>query len=131
VLLEMPKNPFRMNSPEPGSSPSTPSSGSPPPNEDQQSHSTAPVFQLASQLSSTLSNNASKRRLPGGSSLSYNTRDLKSRRREEGSSRRMAPGGGGGGWVEGKESGKRDKDDLVDIPLAEHLRKGTRSSVFF
>jgi hypothetical protein len=135
-----------MNSPpEPSSpSPSSPSSSSPPPEEmhyvPQSSSSAAHVAsQLASQLSSFIGAGASKRRLPGGSSSgAANTRDPKSRRRED--SRRQGGGGGSGsgagagassgvggsgsGWVEGKDSGKREKDDLVDLSLVEVLRKG-------
>jgi hypothetical protein len=120
----------QMNSPpDPGSpSPSTPSSGSPPPDEIQytQQHagaSTGAASQLShitSQISSFIGGGPSKRRLPGGSSYgpASNTRDSKSRRRED--PRRA---GSGNGWGEGTEV-KRDKDELVDIAVVERLKKG-------
>jgi hypothetical protein len=78
-------------------------------------------------LTSSFSTSPSKRRLPGyaSSSAASHARDAKSRKREEAGSRRNTghAGSHAGGWVEGKE--KREKEDLVDIPLAEHFRKGT------
>jgi hypothetical protein len=123
----MPKLSFRRDSPEPGSPEST-ESDSAPDDIQQTSHSSASgLLQFASQLTSSFGGSTSKRRLPGGPSFgaASNTRDAKSRRREEAGSRRNTGGGAGngGGWAEGKD--KREKDDLVDIPLADHLRKGT------
>src|ERR1700734_3789767 len=124
-----------MNSPtEPGSpSPSTPSSGSPPPDEIEQiqadSRGGSILGKFAHSLTSGSSSSPSKRRLPGGSGFAAasNTRDAKTRRREDG----MGMGGGGrdrdrrGGdreaWQEGK--GRKDKDELVDGALVEHLRR--------
>jgi len=114
-----------MNSPpDPASpSPSTPSSGSPPPEETnyQPYNATSHLLNFASQVSSAFSGSPSKRRLPGGSSFgaASSNRDPKSRRRED--SRRL---GGGGNWESGKESGKREKEDLVDNNVVEYLRKG-------
>ncbi|KAF8891368.1 hypothetical protein BD779DRAFT_1514873 [Infundibulicybe gibba] len=107
-----------MNSPlEPGSpSPSTPSSGSPPPEEvnpQASSGGASHLLNLASQVTSSLSGASSKRRLGGsGPSASTSNRDPKSRRRGE-SNR--------GGWDIGKDSGK--KEDLVDSSLVDQLRK--------
>jgi len=129
-----------MNSPpEPGSpSPSTPSSSSPPP--DELSFATQPSGQssggnltaanIASHLTSQFtafisggSASAAKRRLPSSSSFGAagSSRDPKTRRRDD-RDRRMG-GGGGSIWIEGKEGGKREKDDLVDGHLVELLRK--------
>ncbi|KII90836.1 hypothetical protein PLICRDRAFT_174197 [Plicaturopsis crispa FD-325 SS-3] len=107
-----------MNSPtEPGSpSPSTPSSGTPPPDEPQY----IPTAPSSSQTREAPT--APKRRLPAGASFAAAStmRDAKTRRREEGGSRR---GGGGAAW-EGKEGGRRgDKEELVDGQLVDYLRK--------
>ena len=139
-----------MNSPpEPGSpSPSTPSSSSPPPEEisfapQQSGGSTGPnptAAHVASQFTSHItafitgsgsssggsggSGSTSKRRFPSSSSFgpTGGARDSKSRRRDD---RRTGGGGGGGSiWIEGKEGGKREKEDLVDMSLVELLRKG-------
>lgn len=123
-----------MNSPlEPGSSsPSTPSSGSPPPDEVEQAQASSRNATTAAKLASAIATTAgpSKRRLPNsGFGAASNTRDAKSRKREDfggGRERGERDKRGGGdreGWVDGK--GRRDKDELVDGGLVEHLRTGT------
>ena len=115
----MPK-PFHKDSPSPESTESESEEISP------QGHSS--LFSLASQITSSFGSGPSKRRLPGGSAFAAasNARDAKSRKREDGPGgpRRNIglSGGSGSGWAEGKE--RRDKDDLVDIPLAERFREG-------
>jgi len=109
----------QMHSPDADSSSSSPASESPPPEDHYQpSGAAGHILNLASHISSSFagSGSPSKRRLPGGSSFAAasSTRDPKSRRREE--PRR------GGTW-EGKEGGKREKDDLVDNGIVEYLRK--------
>ncbi|KAJ7228738.1 hypothetical protein GGX14DRAFT_71222, partial [Mycena pura] len=103
-----------MHSPDADSSSSSPASESPPPEE----HYPSPGFlNLASQITASFSHSASKRRLPGGSSFAAasSSRDAKSRRRED--PRR------GGTW-DGKEGGaKREKEELVDGHIVDHLRK--------
>lgn len=124
-----------MDSPtEPGSpSPSTPSSGSPPPDELEQMQAISRGNTLLGKFTNSFSGGSSsaspsKRRLPGGSSFAAasNTRDTKSRRREDtGSSGRDKDRRGGGdreGWGDGK--GRKDKDELVDGTLVAHLRRG-------
>lgn len=84
---------------------------------------TSGIFHFASHITSSLSGTPSKRRLPGSSSgAASHTRDAKSRRKEFEGPRRNSAAGSNGGWIEGME--KRDKDDLVDVALAEHLKKG-------
>ncbi|KAH7914287.1 hypothetical protein BJ138DRAFT_1133505 [Hygrophoropsis aurantiaca] len=142
-----------MNSPEPGSPISTDSSGSPPPDDfqftqmahDQQQPIHNPAASMFHSGSSIVpSPISSKRRLPGGSTFdsSSSRRDAKSRRREDamgivGGSRRLAgdgpnvvmggsnygPPSGGPSWAKGDFSGRRDKDELVDGPLVDQLRK--------
>lgn len=112
-----------MNSPpDPGSpSVSTPSSGSPPPDEvNPQSSNASRLMDLASHITSSFSS-SSKRRLPVGSSFaSSSNRDHKTRRRGD-SGRSM--GASGGNW-DGLKEGKREKDELIDIHIVESLRKG-------
>lgn len=124
-----------MNSPtEPGSpSPSTPSSGSPPPDELEQIQTSRGGSILGKFTNSFTGGNSSaspsKRRLPGGSSFAAasNTRDAKTRRKEDGMGMRDRDSlrerrSGGDGWADGKS--RKDKDELVDGALVEHLRKG-------
>ncbi|KIM89527.1 hypothetical protein PILCRDRAFT_813459 [Piloderma croceum F 1598] len=126
-----------MNSPtEPGSpSPSTPSSGSPPPDELEQIQASNRGPSILGKFTNSFTGGASssaspsKRRLPGGSSFgaASNTRDAKTRRREDG----MGTGGSGrdrdrrsGGDREGWDGkGRKDKDELVDGSLVEILRR--------
>ena len=119
----------RMNSPpDPGSpSVSTPSSGSPPPDEiNPQSSNASRLMDLASHITSSFSS-SSKRRLPVGSSFaSSSNRDHKTRRRGD-SGRSM--GASGGNW-DGLKEGKREKDELIDIHIVESLRKGIAITVF-
>ena len=115
-----------MNSPpDPGSpSVSTPSSGSPPPEEVNTNPSNASrIMDLASHITSSFSG-SSKRRLPGGSSFgsSSSNRDHKTRRR--GDSGRLAASGGSSANWEGLKEGKREKEDLIDHQIVEYLRKG-------
>ncbi|KAF9469388.1 hypothetical protein BDZ94DRAFT_1244331 [Collybia nuda] len=121
-----------MNSPpEPGSpSLSTPSSGSPPPEEinAQASGSTSTHLMntITSHLTSTFSGSSSKRRLPGGSGYgaSSSNRDPKTRRRgDTGRGQGGDRSGGGSNWDNSKETGRREKDDLVDNGIVEFLRK--------
>ncbi|KAG1900471.1 uncharacterized protein F5891DRAFT_471556 [Suillus fuscotomentosus] len=98
--------------------------------------------QILGNLSSVMPSPGSKRRLPGGSSFDGpSRRDPKTRRREDamsmgGNSRRMAEGqnqnAGGSNigitannaWGAKSEHGnRRDKEDLVDVLMAEQLRK--------
>ncbi|KAF8237712.1 hypothetical protein L208DRAFT_1356013 [Tricholoma matsutake] len=115
-----------MNSPpEPGSpSISTPSSGSPPPDEiNPQSSNASRLMDLASHITASFSS-SSKRRLPGGSSFgaSASNRDHKTRRRGD-SGRNQATGGSAGNW-DGLKEGKKEKDEnLIDSHIVEHLRK--------
>ncbi|KAJ7700009.1 hypothetical protein B0H17DRAFT_274265 [Mycena rosella] len=106
-----------MHSPDPDSSSSSPASESPPPEDHYQPSGTSShILNLASHITSSFgSGSPSKRRLPGGSSFAAasSSRDPKSRRRED--PRR-------GTW-EGKEGGKREKEELVDNNVVEHLRK--------
>jgi len=119
-----------MNSPPDPASPatSTPSSGSPPP-EEASSYVPATASNYLSNLTSHItatfvggssSSSSSKRRLPTGSTFgaASSTRELKTRKRGE-------PGRSGGTAWEGiKESGgKKEKDELLDQALVEHLRK--------
>lgn len=129
-----------MNSPtEPGSpSPSTPSSGSPPPDELEQIQANNRGASILGKFANSFtgpssSASPSKRRLPGGSGFgaASNTRDAKTRRREDGmggSGRDRDRRGGGDrdGW-DGK--GRKDKDELVDGSLVELLRRGGHSAV--
>lgn len=122
-----------MNSPpDPGSpSLSTPSSGSPPPEEinTQASGSASAQFlnTITDRLSSTFAGGSSKRRLPGGSGYgaSSSNRDPKSRRRgDTGRAQGGDRGGGGSTWETAKDTNRREKDDLVDNSVVEYLRKG-------
>ncbi|KIK91594.1 hypothetical protein PAXRUDRAFT_13706 [Paxillus rubicundulus Ve08.2h10] len=137
-----------MNSPDPGSPISTDTSGSPPPddfqftNRDQQHMLNIANAQFPSNISSSFTPNASssKRRLPGGStSEGPLRRDPKSRRREEAmgtatGSKRIIIEGQGPHIVSssvgptsfqsrGDYGSRRDKEELVDIPLVEQLRQ--------
>ncbi|KAG9226542.1 hypothetical protein CCMSSC00406_0005791 [Pleurotus cornucopiae] len=121
-----------MNSPPEPASPSTstPSSGSPPPEEitfqvpESQSSSSfaAGVGQLLSNFVGGSSNSgpagaSSKRRLPAGGSFgNASSRDPKSRRRDD---PRKYGSGGGPNWAEGP---KREKEDLVDQHVVDLLR---------
>ncbi|TFK22982.1 hypothetical protein FA15DRAFT_670992 [Coprinopsis marcescibilis] len=122
-----------MNSPEPISPSSTPSSGTPPNEEiNLQSYGGSAIDKgFLSTITSHLSgftgqasgnSSSSKRRLPGGTSVHFNSssnRDSKTRRREN-SSR-----AGTGEWEGGPKGpgGKREKDELLDQGLVEFLRK--------
>ncbi|KAJ7095308.1 hypothetical protein B0H15DRAFT_828974 [Mycena belliarum] len=107
-----------MHSPDPDSSSSSPASESPPPEDNYQPSGVAShILNLTSHITSSFgSGSPSKRRLPGGSSFAAasSSRDPKSRRRED--PRR------GSAW-EGKEGGKREKEELVDNGVVEYLRK--------
>ncbi|KIM48587.1 hypothetical protein M413DRAFT_81723 [Hebeloma cylindrosporum] len=114
-----------MNSPpEIGSpSPSTPSSGSPPPEEAYQqipaNASSSYISNLTSHIGAAFgAQSSSKRRLPTGSSFgaASSSRDTKTRRRA------AEPGRTGGGPWE-SSSGKKEKDELIDTALVEYLRK--------
>ncbi|KDR73713.1 hypothetical protein GALMADRAFT_251521 [Galerina marginata CBS 339.88] len=114
-----------MNSPpDPGSpSPSTPSSGSPPPEEvNFQQNTSSYLANLTSHISATFSGNSSKRRLPAGSSFgaASSARDAKTRRRGESGRQNTSTT-----WEGLKESvgGKKEKDELIDNALVEYLRK--------
>jgi hypothetical protein len=142
-----------MNSPDPGSPISTDSSGSPPPDDSHSTgtsgrdpHTSAlhAATHMLGSIASMMPSPGSKRRLPGGSSFdgSSSRRDAKTRRREDvmsaiGNPRRLADmqgqsaGGSGFGqapsnpWgVKSEHGPRRDKEDLVDVPMAEQLRKG-------
>ncbi|KAK7061655.1 hypothetical protein R3P38DRAFT_2830774 [Favolaschia claudopus] len=105
-----------MHSPDPDSGSSSPATDSPPPEENfpTSSSTTSGFFNLASQLTSSFSGSPSKRRLPGSSfPTGSSSRDPKSRRRDD--PRR-------GTW-DGKEGGKREKEELVDNHVVETLRK--------
>ncbi|KAJ7047445.1 hypothetical protein C8F04DRAFT_8041 [Mycena alexandri] len=104
-----------MHSPDPDSSSSSPSD-SPPPEDHPHSGGGSTFLNIASHITSSFSGSPSKRRLPGGPSFAAasSSRDPKSRRRED-------PRRGGGGW-DGKE-GKRDKEELIDSSIVDHLRK--------
>lgn len=144
-----------MNSPDPGSPISTDTSGSPPPddlqfpNRDQQQILSAADTRnnLNTAYSFASTSGPSKRRLPGGSSSEGpQRRDPKSRKREDAfgsasASRRMVIEGKGGhalGHILGSNAlqsrgdytSRRDKEELVDVPLVEQLRQGqsTRQS---
>ncbi|KAG2342157.1 hypothetical protein BDR05DRAFT_367538 [Suillus weaverae] len=98
--------------------------------------------QMLGNITSMMPSPGSKRRLPGGSSFDGpSRRDAKTRRREDamsmaGNSRRMTEsqnqnaGGSNFGmtasnaWGTKSEHGsRRDKEDLVDVSMAEQLRK--------
>ncbi|KAI5119199.1 hypothetical protein M0805_004454 [Coniferiporia weirii] len=107
-----------MNSPpEPVSpSPSTPSSGSPPPDELFADHITSitPLTPHGSQQPPSPSQ--TKRRPAPGSSI--HGRDLKARKRDDGGGRKV--------FAQGAESGGREngrKEELVDIDLMERLKQ--------
>lgn len=100
-----------MNEVEPVSpSPSTPSSGSPPPEDILNDPPLSPPVVVPN-------SSQAKRRLPTGTPSGH-SRDLKTRKRDDGNSRRT----GGGGWTDGREGGKQ-REELVDIELAERLRR--------
>jgi len=119
-----------MNSPpDPGSpTSSTPSSGSPPPEEvnyQPSSGTNTYLSNLTSHISNTFggSSSASKRRLPAGSSFgaAASSRDAKTRRRGDTGGRQVPLT-----WESAnKESGgKKEKDELIDNALVDYLRKG-------
>ena len=119
-----------MNSPpDPGSpSPSTPSSGSPPPEEanfQPANSGRGYIENFTSQLSNAFGggSSSSKRRLPTGSfGAGSSTRDAKTRRRGESSRQNTTTAT----WDGMKEAsgGKKEKDELIDTALVEQLRKG-------
>jgi hypothetical protein len=133
-----------MNSPSP--SPSTESSGSPPPEDLQEEKPKGIASGILSHLrdANGVLNHlhygagaaaaSSKRRLPGGSAFgaSQNARDAKTRKREreEGGMKRRTGepaergASSGVGWSTEKERGP--KEDLADVALAEALKKGLR-----
>ena len=122
-----------MNSPPDPASPSasTASSGSPPPEEASSyvpatgGSSSSYFSNLSSHITATFggvpNSSSSKRRLPTGSAFgaASSARDSKTRRRGE-------PGRSGStAWDGMKETGgKKEKDELLDQALVEHLRKG-------
>lgn len=77
---------------------------------------------IASHITSSFSGSPSKRRLPGGPSFgaASSTRDTKSRRRDD--TRRM--GNSAANWDGAKDSGKREKEDLIDSHIVDFFRKG-------
>ncbi|TFK63347.1 hypothetical protein BDN72DRAFT_775992 [Pluteus cervinus] len=112
-----------MHSPMDDSPSSTPSSGSPPPEEVTY---TGPTQGVASQFVNLIASGfagAAKRRLPTGptfaSSASSASRDPKPRRRAD-----PTRAGSGHTW-EGHslEKGRREKDELIDNSIVEYLRK--------
>ncbi|KDQ62672.1 hypothetical protein JAAARDRAFT_30574 [Jaapia argillacea MUCL 33604] len=120
-----------MESPMDDESASTSSSGTPPPEDGHYIPTSMQSSTLAAMFAQTATNDYTqpapgKRRLPGGTGFgaSMSNRDAKSRRREETGGRRGGNliGGSGGGWQEGKER-TRKEDELVDVPLAEILKK--------
>lgn len=118
-----------MNSPpDPGSpSPSTPSSGSPPPEEVnfQPAHTGRSYIEnLTSQISTAFAGgSSSKRRLPTGSfGVGSSARDAKTRRRGESS--RQNPTSTVWEGMKEATGGKKEKDELIDNALVEYLRKG-------
>jgi hypothetical protein len=99
---------------------STPSSGSPPPDEiPEETQKSSWTSSLAHALSPRASAPGKRRQPPGGGPAGPSSRDTKSRRRDEGAGRKQT---GTSGWTEGKQKG--DKDELVDIALADSMRKG-------
>lgn len=114
-----------MNYPEPGSpAASTPSSGSPPPDEfpeESQSKTSSWASTLTNALNPRALAPGKRRQPPAGGSAGSSVRDAKTRRRDEGNVRKQSSGPGGSGWVEGKQKG--DKEELLDMALAERLRK--------
>ena len=120
-----------MNSPPETGSPtalSTPSSGSPPPEEItfQPSGGGSYLSTLTSHLTATLGgvvSGASKRRVPPGGAYgsASSARDTKSRRRGD-SSRQ-------GTWEGIEKTSKKEKDELLDQNLVDHLRKGLCASL--
>jgi hypothetical protein len=101
------------------------SSASPPPGLDDALED-APRAAFTSSLAGALGSGGpgaagGKRRLPGGGNAAA-TRDTKTRRREDPGARRLAERVFG-------EAGKKEKDELVDVKLAEQLRRGTSFKV--
>ncbi|KAF8197596.1 hypothetical protein BJ912DRAFT_846159 [Pholiota molesta] len=120
-----------MNSPpDPGSpSPSTPSSGSPPPEEEAYAANTAGSTNYLANLTTHIgaafsgSGSSSKRRLPSGAFGSGGSaRDAKTRRRGE-SGRAGSTTWDSGVKDGGATGGKKEKDELIDTALVEYLRK--------
>ncbi|THV03977.1 hypothetical protein K435DRAFT_962111 [Dendrothele bispora CBS 962.96] len=118
-----------MNSPPDGSPISTPSSGSPTPEESGVTYvpSSANTSNLLNAVSSNLgpgtvssSQSSGKRRLPGGGSFSSGSaRDPKSRRRDDREARKGMSGSGP--WD--KDGKKSREEDLIDSQLVEQIRK--------
>lgn len=117
-----------MNSPpDPGSpTDSTSTSGTPPPEEaipgnvqTESRSSGLGLFQLANQITATLSG-SSKRRNPssGPSGTASSARDSKQRRRGDGSRSTWETRGD----VQGP---RKEKEELVDANIVDYLRKGT------
>ena len=106
-----------MNSPlEPVSpSPSTPSSGSPPPDE----IAIENVASSSGPSHAPVSPSQAKRRLATGHSA--HSRDLKTRKRDDGASRRVVESGNTYVEVAGRE---RQREDLADLELMEKLKQG-------
>ncbi|KAF9014177.1 hypothetical protein BDQ17DRAFT_1270372 [Cyathus striatus] len=111
---------------------STPSSGSPPPEEvnfqpPAGSSAGSHFMNIASQITSSFTSGAgssSKRRLPGGSSFaSGSSRDPKSRRRGVEHSRATGPSQWEGSLKEGLIASRKDKDELIDQHLVDYLRR--------
>ncbi|KDQ33047.1 hypothetical protein PLEOSDRAFT_1099030 [Pleurotus ostreatus PC15] len=112
-----------MNSPPEPASPSTstPSSGSPPPEEINfqvpESQSSGSFAAGGDRATLGPAGASSKRRLPAGGSFgNASSRDPKSRRRDD---PRKYGSGGGPNWAEGP---KREKEDLVDQHVVDLLR---------
>lgn len=105
-------------------SPSTPSSGSPPPDESLNDHlSSSLITPQSSQQQQLPSPTLTKRRLVSGGT-SANARDLKARKRDDGSGRR-APGQGDASGRYGREGGQ--KEEFIDQDLMDKLKQGELS----
>lgn len=109
-------------------SPSTPSSGSPPPDDTFPEHipSASLLTPQSSQHDKLPSPTLTKRRLASGGTAA---RDIKARKRDDGASRRAHGHGADGATKDGRDGGGR-KEDLLDQDLMEKLKHGT-SPVFF
>ncbi|KAJ7574585.1 hypothetical protein C8J56DRAFT_978656 [Mycena floridula] len=121
--LEVEHLPITMMISPDGSPISTPSSGSPSPEETGVSYNQtgSTTSTLLNFVTSSLSPGSSKRRMPAASHFSSaSNRDSKSRRREDS---RRGMGGGGGAWESKDLAGKRDKEELVDNQIVDYFRK--------
>ena len=101
-------------------SPSTPSSGSPHPDDILTEHPSAGLLTpQSSQQDKVPSPTLTKRRLASGGSAS---RDLKARKRDDGASRRTHGQGGDAAGRDARDGGR--KEDLIDVDLMEKLKQG-------